>query len=137
MNRIVSLNTNATLTMSSREIAELTGKRHDHVMRDIKVMLEDLGEAVPKFGGCYVGADRTTRPCFHLPKRETMILVSGYSVTLRARIIDRWMELEAAAAQPQPAEPAIPALSIPSRLPVRGRHSHQYREKRRVSMTTR
>lgn len=35
MNRIVSLNTNATLTMSSREIAKLTGKRHDNVIADI------------------------------------------------------------------------------------------------------
>ncbi|THV25854.1 hypothetical protein FAA97_02420 [Peteryoungia ipomoeae] len=87
--------------MSSREIAELTGKRHDHVMRDIRSMLVTLQINGPTFGGVYVDAKGEARSCFNLPKRETLILVSGYSVELRARIIDRWMELEAQAQQPQ------------------------------------
>ncbi len=80
--------------MSSREIAELTGKRHADVMRDIRVILADLEINERKFASVYIDAKGEQPPCFNLPKRETMVLVSGYSVVLRARIVDRWMELE-------------------------------------------
>lgn len=80
--------------MSSLEIAAYAGKRHDHVMRDIKSMLEELGANAPNFGGVYIGGNGEPRPCFHLPKRESMILVTGYSVSKRAAVIDRWQELE-------------------------------------------
>jgi Rha family phage regulatory protein len=83
-------------TMSSREIAELTEKRHDNVMRDVRAMLVELhGEGdLLRFEGVYRGANGEDRPCFNLPKRETLILVSGYDVHLRAKIIDRWQQLE-------------------------------------------
>lgn len=84
------------LTMSSREIAELTGKSHGHVMRDIRNMLEQLGEDQSKFGSVYRDVKGETRPCFHLPKDLTITLVSGYSPVLRHRIVTRWMELEEA-----------------------------------------
>lgn len=102
----------AVKTMSSVEIAELTGKRHDHVMRDIKVMLDELQTPAPTFGGYYVGANRKQLPCFNLPRRECLILVSGYSVEIRARIIDRWEELERQNAAP----PSLPDLSNPKVL---------------------
>ena len=90
-------------TMSSREIADLCNKRHDNVMADIKKMLSDLDLHAPDFSGTYKTGRGNEYECFNLPKRETLILVSGYKLELRARIIDRWQELE--------ARPLLPELS--------------------------
>lgn len=90
----------APVTMTSREIAELTGKNHADVLRDIRNMLEVLKKDASIFAGIYHDAYGREKPCFNLPKRETLILVSGYSTELRARIIDRWQELEAAVNNP-------------------------------------
>lgn len=85
----------STLTMSSREIAELCEKEHRHVARDIEVMFEQLEInhkgyvqiwTHPQNGQSYRE--------FMLPKDLTLTLVAGYSVKLRKRIIDRWLELE-------------------------------------------
>lgn len=89
--------TNTSLTMTSIEIAELVGKRHDNVMRDIRAMLLELHGAGGdlKFEETHQNQQNGQYyPCFRLPKRECLILVSGYSIELRARIIDRWQELE-------------------------------------------
>lgn len=83
------------LTMSSREVADLTGKDHDNVRRDIRHMAETLSLSFEE----KTEASEGGRPAkvFVLPKRESLILVSGYSIELRAKIIDRWQELEASA----------------------------------------
>lgn len=83
------------LTMSSLEIAERTGKKHFNVLNDIRQMLGELGLTGLGFQGSYRDSTGRSLPCFNLPKRETLILVSGYSVALRAVIVDRWQELEA------------------------------------------
>ncbi|WP_375680514.1 MULTISPECIES: Rha family transcriptional regulator [unclassified Bartonella] len=92
MNNLV--NTQTTLTMSSREIAELCDKRHDNIVRDIRQICTDLKIEVSKFQGNYKDSTGRKLVCYNLPKREYLILVSGYSTVLRAKIIDRWIELE-------------------------------------------
>ena len=81
-------------TMSSREIADLTNKEHKNVMADIRKMCESLNIQSAEFSADYKDDKGRTYPCFNLPKRETLILVSGYDVVTRAKIIDRWQELE-------------------------------------------
>lgn len=89
------------LTMSSLEIAELTGKRPADVMRDIRTMLEALGEGGERrFASSYLSDQNKRISCFNLPRRETDILLTGYSTPMRAAVIDRWRELEAQAAKP-------------------------------------
>lgn len=86
-------------TMSSREIAEMTGKNHADVLRDIRNMLLELygdTRGLSSFASSYLNSQNKEMPCFLLPKRETLILTSGYSISQRAKIIDRWQELESA-----------------------------------------
>lgn len=104
------------LVMSSREIAQLTGKEHKNVLRDIRAMWAALN---PQNGvGSELSQPYTEREWtdiqnnqkyheFLLQKRETLILVSGYSVELRARIIDRWQELEVGALVPRTMPEAL------------------------------
>lgn len=86
-----------------------TGKRHDNVLVDIRKMFTDLSFQVSDFLGDYKDGTGRKLLAYHLPKRETLILVSGYSVVLRAKIIDRWQELEA-----QIKAPALPDFSNPA-----------------------
>lgn len=92
MNELVNIQNE--ITMTSLEIAELTGKRHDHILRDIEEQLGQLG-GLPKFGDTYQHPqNKQVYKMYRLPKREVLILVSGYSVQLRAKIIDKLEELE-------------------------------------------
>ena len=61
------------LTMTSVEIAELTGKRHDNVMADIRKMLVEIQS--PEKSGDYQDGRGRTQPCLLLDKDETLCLV--------------------------------------------------------------
>ncbi|WP_277971783.1 phage regulatory protein/antirepressor Ant [Pantoea agglomerans] len=85
----------SAVTMSSREIAALTEKRHFDVMRDIERMFEQLGEDVL---GC---AQNFVHPQngqeyreYRLDREHAECLVTGYNAPLRMRIIRRLRELE-------------------------------------------
>lgn len=88
------------ITMSTKEIADLCDKEHFHVTRDFEAMCDGLKIDPSKFGGIYIDARNRQQDAYFLPKRETMILVSGYNVELRAKIVDRLAELEAERSKP-------------------------------------
>lgn len=92
----VSETINAKEYMTSKEIAEVTGKEHKIVMRDIRNLIDQLGE---NNGYIFVLVEYTDlkgekRPMYKLDKKSCLLLSSGYSVILRSKIIDRWEELE-------------------------------------------
>lgn len=88
------------VTMSSREIAELTEKRHDHVKRDIENMLAELKQDIPSFGGIYLDSMNREQVEYHLDKELTETLITGYSIPLRHKVIRRLNDLEGQAARP-------------------------------------
>lgn len=88
------ITTGKCLTMTSREIAELTGKRHPDVKRDIEVMMIQLQEDVSKFAHTYQDAMNRSQTEYALDREHTECLVTGYNAMLRMKVIKRLHELE-------------------------------------------
>jgi phage antirepressor YoqD-like protein len=95
--------TEQPVTMGSKEIAKLTRKPVGIVHRDIRTLLDLLAQDDDTVLN-HVKQTMDSRGYtveFQLRRREVDILLTGYSVPLRAKVIDRWRELEAEAAKPQ------------------------------------
>ena len=95
MNELIQKSVNE-LTMSSREISTLTGKKHYNVMRDIELLAAQLEVDVSKFGGIYTDSQNREQTEYLLDKDTCLCLVAGYNAKLRLKIIKRWQELEQA-----------------------------------------
>lgn len=80
--------------MTSLQIAEVTGKRHDAILRDIRNLLKQ-GVAAHNFvETSYTDKSNRQSPCFNLTPKGCLILASGYDAVLRERIINRLEYLE-------------------------------------------
>ena len=106
MNTIVAPSN--TVTMSSREIADLTGKHHHHVVRDIKRNLAELNIDASTFGCIYRDERNRSQTEYFLGHDLVMTLLTGYSTPLRHRVVTRLSELENVSRQ---------VVSIPQSLP--------------------
>lgn len=96
-----------SLTMTSREIAEVTGKQHQHVKRDIERMFSELNEDVSMFGRIYTDSMNRSQIEYVLDKEHTECLVTGYSAMLRMKVIKRMHELEEKSRVPQTLPEAL------------------------------
>lgn len=91
----LAINTQAGATMTSLEIATVTGKRHADVMRDVRTMLEQLNIGERKFASSYLSDQNKQLPCFALDRIHVECLLTGYSIPLRMKVLERLKELEA------------------------------------------
>ena len=114
-------------TMSSLEIAKLTGKPHNDILKAIRAM-EPAWEKVN--GGNfsrveYKDAKGEMRPCFELTKTECLYVATKFNDEARAKLVIRWEELE----QKQRAEMLqLPDFTDPAEAAMAW--AKEYREKK-------
>ncbi|KFZ38425.1 DNA-binding protein [Shewanella mangrovi] len=83
-------------TMSSREIAELTAKRHDNVKRTIDKLIESGVITSPQIEEKPTAGRPSVEYLFsgEQGKRDSIVVVAQLSPEFTARLVDRWQELE-------------------------------------------
>jgi Rha family phage regulatory protein len=96
MNTKLTLVATEEQSMSSLEIAELTGKQHKNLMRDIR----NMEPAWEKVNGLkfelveYRDSKGELRPCYQLTKTECLYIATKFNDEARAKLVLRWRELE-------------------------------------------
>ena len=100
-------------TMTSLEIAEVTGKRHSDVLEAIRNMESAWARvAQRKFPlGSYKDANNQSRPCYILNKTECLYVATKFNDEARAKLVLRWEELES---QVRKSEIIMPNFSNPA-----------------------
>lgn len=95
-------------TMTSMDIAEITGKNHFDVLKAIRKMEPAWEEAAAsKFAlGSYLDKNKQERPMYVLTKKECLFVATKFNDVARAKLVLRWEQLERERlAQPQQPVP--------------------------------
>lgn len=101
-----AIGNNSIPCMTSREMADLTEKRHDNVRRTIESLFHEGLISKPQIEDGNKAANGVVERVYHVCKRDSYVIVAQLSPQFTARLVDRWQELEAAA----------PAFIIPTTL---------------------
>lgn len=97
-------------TMTSREMADLTEKRHDNVKRTIDMLAASGVISQPQIEDGAKSANGTVEKQYRIGKRDSYIIVAQLSPEFTARLVDRWQELEQKAAAP--AQTSLSVMEI-------------------------
>lgn len=92
-------------TMTSLQIAEVTGKNHKDVLRSIREMENAWTKITGRNFALSTYTDRSgkSNPCYQLNKTECLYIATKFNDEARAKLVIRWEELER-----QNAQPSIP-----------------------------
>lgn len=104
---IQTLSQSKALTMSSREIAELTSKRHDNVKRTIESLVALNLITVTQNEEPTPGGGKPTK-VYLINEDNSYIVVARISPEFTAAIVRRWRELE------EQSKPLLPNFSNPA-----------------------
>ncbi|ARA79606.1 hypothetical protein ACDH60_10325 [Pseudomonas ficuserectae] len=90
----MNLITSTALTMSSQEIADLVGSRHDDVKRSIDRLVVRRVISQPPMADGIKSANGVVVQEYHVCKRDSFVVVAQLSPEFTAALVDRWQELE-------------------------------------------
>ena len=87
--------------MTSKEVAEITGKDHSNVLRDCRSLIEEVGDGFKFESVTYKAGNGEERPMYFLEKESVQLLITGYSAIIRLAVIKRLNELESVFSKPR------------------------------------
>lgn len=99
MNQLITTD----VKMTSLDIAEVTGKRHADVMRDVRKEIDDLGEKIGQrifTLTSYTDRSNREKPCYQFGKDGAMQLALKYDAKTRYLVIKKIEELESNTSKP-------------------------------------
>jgi Rha family phage regulatory protein len=85
------------IQLTSLELAEITGKRHADVMRDIRNEIITLGEEIGQrifAQSSYTNSQNKEQPCYQFGRKGAMQLALKYDAKTRYKVIEKLEELE-------------------------------------------
>ena len=101
-----------TKTMSSREMAQLTKKPHDNVLKTVRSLV-NKGVVINTIPRQYIHEQNGQQYTEFMPdKRDSLVIVARLSPEFTAAVVDRWQELEQQTAQPQIPQSFAEALQL-------------------------
>ena len=85
-----------TLFITSLEISEMLGNRHDDVKRSVKRLADKGVIAQPPMADGMKSANGVVTQVYQIDKRSSYIIVAQLSPEFTAALVDRWQALESA-----------------------------------------